>query len=168
VLEIGSGTGQHAVFFAEALSHLNWQPTDLSENLPGIALWNAEADLPNLAEPLALDVSEKPWPVAPTEAVFTANTLHIMSWPQVEELFSGLAGVLLPGGLFCCYGPFNYDGRYTSASNRQFDGWLMARDPNSLIRDLADLALLADKAGLTLESDHDMPANNRLLQWRKA
>lgn len=167
VLEIGSGTGQHAVFFADAMPWLQWQPTDRAENLPGIAAWRDDAALSNLRAPLELDVDAQPWPVASAGAVFSANTVHIMGWPSVERFFAGVGALLPPGGAFCLYGPFNYDGRFTSASNAQFDAWLRQRDPRSGIRDRAALERLADAAGMTLEADHAMPANNRTLVWRK-
>jgi len=165
ILEIGAGTGQHAVHFARALPHLNWQPTDQAEYLPGIYQWITEAGLPNLHPPLALDVLSEPWPVTQVAGVFSANTTHIMGWPAVEGLFRGIGRVLQPGGAFCLYGPFNYEGRYTSASNAEFDGWLKQRDPASGIRDFADLDRLARDCGLHLRQDYPMPVNNRTLVW---
>jgi cyclopropane fatty-acyl-phospholipid synthase-like methyltransferase len=167
VLEIGSGTGQHAVHFARHLPHLTWQPTDLAENHPSIRAWAAEAGLENLREPLVLDVSHRPWPVTCADAVFTANTAHIVSWPAVEAMFAGVGAVLPPGGRFCLYGPFSYGGRHTSASNVQFDAMLRARDPQSGVRDFEALAACAHEAGLVLRADHAMPANNRILVWEK-
>ena len=168
VLEIGSGTGQHAVHFGAALTSLRWQPTERAEHLPGIRLWLAEADLPNLLEPLELDVAMDPWPVARADHVFSANTTHIMHWPQVEHLFAGVGRVLVPGGRFCLYGPFNYDGHFTTDSNARFDAWLKERDPLSGLRDVADLDRLARSAGLVLKRDHPMPSNNRTLVWERA
>ena len=165
ILEIGAGTGQHAVHFARALPHLNWQPTDQAEYLPGIYQWITEAGLPNLHPPLALDVLSEPWPVTQVAGVFSANTTHIMGWPAVEGLFRGIGRVLQPGGAFCLYGPFNYEGRYTSASNAEFDVWLKQRDPASGIRDFADLDRLARDCGLHLRQDYPMPVNNRTLVW---
>ncbi|MFN2308592.1 MAG: DUF938 domain-containing protein [Gammaproteobacteria bacterium] len=167
VLEIGSGTGQHAVFFAAALPHLEWQTSDLAEHHPGIRAWIDSAGLTNLQPPLALDVARDPWPSAAYDGVFSANTVHIMGWAEVEALFAGIGQVLLPGGCFCLYGPFNYAGQYTSASNAQFDRWLRARDPRSGVRDFEDLNRLAETAGLRLVNDHTMPANNRTLVWHK-
>lgn len=167
VLEIGGGTGQHAVHFARTLPHLSWQSTDLADNLPGIRLWIAEANLPNLRAPLELDVCRDPWPVARTDGVFSANTAHIMAWTAVECLFRGVGRVLESGGVFCLYGPFNYNGRYTSASNAEFDRWLRARDPASGIRDFDDLNRLAEANGLRLLSDCPMPVNNRTLVWAR-
>lgn len=168
VLEIGSGTGQHAVYFARQLPHLVWQPTDIAAYLPGIRMWLEEADLPNLCTPLVLDVSCKPWPITRVDGVFSANTTHIMSWPQVQHLFAGIGEVLIAGGCFCLYGPFNYGGRYTSDSNARFDQMLKMRDPQSGIRDFADLNALAKEAGLVLVQDYPMPVNNRTLVWRKS
>ena len=167
VLEIGSGTGQHAVFFAPALPHLVWQPTELPDKLAMLTSMCRSHPSENLATPLPLDIDDDHWPTIQADAVFTANTLHIIHWPQVCRLFSR-AGALLPQqGIFCTYGPFNRDGRYTSASNAQFDKWLKNRDPGSGIRDIADLRQLAGKCGMALMHDFAMPANNRLLSWRR-
>ncbi len=167
VLEIGSGTGQHAVYFARRLPHLFWQPSELAENLPGIHAWLAEADLPNVAPPILLDIERQPWPEINADAVFSANTAHIVSWPQVEALLAGVGALLPTGGVFALYGPFNYDGRYTSDSNARFDQWLKARDPLSGVRDFESVDALARAAGLTLACDYTMPANNRTLVWHK-
>ncbi|MDX1607341.1 MAG: DUF938 domain-containing protein, partial [Candidatus Competibacterales bacterium] len=110
ILEIGSGTGQHAVHFARQLAHLTWQPSDLGENLPGIKIWLEEADLPNIRPPLELDVTQECWPVDRADGIYSANTAHIMSWQEVETMFRGVGRVLVPGGCFCLYGPFNYAG----------------------------------------------------------
>ena len=168
VLEIGSGTGQHAVYFSTHLPHLHWQPSDRGENLPGIRLWCAEAGLANLKAPLELDVTRQPWPAIEADAVFSANTAHIMAWPQVEAMMEGIGKLLPDGGVFLLYGPFNYNGRYTSDSNRRFDGWLKARDPLSGVRDFESLDELAGQAGMHLQDDIAMPANNRILCWRKS
>lgn len=167
VLEIGSGTGQHAVHFAAAMPWLQWQCSDRADNLPGIALWLDDAALANTPAPLQLDVAAGPWPAQTFDAVFSANTLHIMGWPEVQAFFDGVARVLAPGGLLVVYGPFNYDGRYTSDSNREFDAWLQARDPRSAIRDATAVDALAAVVGLVLEEDLAMPANNRCRVWRK-
>ncbi len=167
VLEIGSGTGQHAVFFASQLPHLEWIASDRDENLPGIQLWLDEAQLPNLHGPLQLDVNQPEWPVSQTEAIFSANTVHIMDWPSVENMFHGIARILAPQGYFCLYGPFNYHGAFSSDSNARFDAWLKARDPHSGIRDIADLNRLARAANLNLIEDCEMPVNNRVLVWQK-
>lgn len=167
VWEIGSGTGQHACYFAAELPHLTWQATDKAQNLAGIDAWLAEADLPNLPKSLPFDVNDETWPAANVRALFTANTLHIMTWPEVCRLFSGLQKTLDVQADVCIYGPFNYNGRYTSASNERFDYWLKVRDPGSGIRDQAAVVELADSAGLALIADHAMPANNRLLVFRK-
>lgn len=167
VLEIGSGTGQHAVFFASALPHLIWHPTELPDKLAILTRMCRSHPSENLAAPLPFDIDDDHWPTIQADAVFTANTLHIIHWPQVCRLFSR-AGALLPQqGIFCTYGPHNRDGRYTSVSNAQFDGWLKNRDPGSGIRDIADLQQLAEKCGMPLQHDFAMPANNRLLVWRK-
>jgi len=167
VLEIGSGTGQHAVYFARQLPHLFWQPSELAENLPGIHAWLAEAGLPNVAPPLLLDVERQPWPDSAADVVFSATTAHIISWSQVESLFAGIGALLPAGGVFALYGPFNYGGRFTSDSNARFDQWLKARDPLSGVRDFEAVDALALAAGMTLTRDYDMPANNRTLVWHK-
>ena len=167
ILEIGAGTGQHAVHFARALPHLDWQPTDQADYLPGIRQWIAEADLPNLRPPLELDTCCEPWPIAQAAGVFSANTTHIMHWPAVESLFRGVGRVLELGGAFCLYGPFNDDGRYTSASNAQFDALLKQRDPASGIRNFADLDRLAQDNRLRFQRDYPMPVNNRTLVWTR-
>lgn len=166
VLEIGSCTGQHAVHFAAALPHLTWQCSDLAEYLPGMQLWIDEAALPNLPPPLVLDV-DGPWPSGPFDAVFSANTAHIMSLAQVERLFAGVGRLLPPGAPFLLYGPFSYGGRHTSESNARFDASLRWHDPASGVRDLDALQGFAATAGLTLAEDLPMPVNNRTLVWRR-
>ncbi|KPV40464.1 methylase [Thiohalorhabdus denitrificans] len=167
ILEIGSGTGQHAVHFGRHLPHLTWQPTDVADNLPGIRAWLAEAGPPNVRAPLVLDLDAEPWPVGEADGVFSANTVHIVSWPQVEQMFAGVAGILGEGAAFCLYGPFAYGGEHTSDSNARFDAMLRQRDPASGIRDLRDLETLGRRVGLRLEADYAMPANNRTLVWRR-
>jgi cyclopropane fatty-acyl-phospholipid synthase-like methyltransferase len=165
VLEIGSGTGQHAVHFATAMPWLQWQCSDRVENLPGVAAWLDEAVLPNTPPAIALDV-DGPWPDTTFDAVFTANSLHIMGWTQVQAFFAGIAAVLEDGGLLVVYGPFNYGGAFTSDSNRAFEQWLKDRDPASGIRDFEAIDALARGIGLVLIEDNTMPANNRCLGWR--
>ena len=166
VLEVGSGTGQHAVYFAAALPWLTWQCADLLPQLPGIRQWLDEAGLPNTPPPLALDVCG-PWPTGPYDAVFSANILHIVGWPGVEAFFAGVGRVLDAAGMLVVYGPFNAGGTYTSESNRDFDAWLKARDPRSGIRDVEAVHALAAQAGLHTVYDVAMPANNRCLVWRR-
>jgi cyclopropane fatty-acyl-phospholipid synthase-like methyltransferase len=167
VLEIGSGTGQHAAYFAASLPHLVWQTSDLPQNHPSILAWQQEAALPNLLPPLALDVAGGAWPPGPYDAVFSANTCHIMAWQEVRAMFAGIGRVLQPGGVLAIYGPFNYAGQFTSASNAQFDAALKAQAPHMGIRDFEAVNRLAAEHGLTLIDDHPMPANNRLLLWRR-
>ncbi|AOX62521.1 MULTISPECIES: DUF938 domain-containing protein [Stenotrophomonas] len=177
VLEIGSGTGQHAESFAAALPHLQWQASDHPDHLPGIAERLDAAGLPNTPAPWPLQAVLSPAPGlgplppdAPLafDAVFSANTLHIMSWAHVQALFAGLPAVMAAGAVVCIYGPFNAHGEYSSDSNRQFDAWLKARDPASGIRDAEAVDALAAGAGLQLIEDVAMPANNRLRVWRRA
>ena len=166
-LEIGSGTGQHAVHFAAAMPWLQWQCSDRAESLPGIRMWLDEAGLANTPPPLPLDVARGPWPAARFDAVFSANTLHIMGWREVEAFFAGMAGVLADSATVVVYGPFKYAGAHTSDSNRDFDDWLKARDPRSGVRDFEALDALARAAGLRLVADVAMPANNRCLVWTR-
>lgn len=167
VLEIGSGTGQHAAYFAPELPHLSWQPSDVAENLPSVRAWREEAQAPKPLEPIELDV-DRPFPAVKVDAVFTANTLHIVSWPQVERMFAGIGGLLSAGGVLAIYGAFRYGGKYTAPSNAEFDAWLRGRDPKSGQRDVEAVIALAKQERLVLEEDNAMPANNRLLLFRKA
>jgi cyclopropane fatty-acyl-phospholipid synthase-like methyltransferase len=167
VLEIGSGTGQHAVHFAAHLPHLSWQPSEVAALLPALAERVRLEGSPNLRSPIALDVRATPWPHAEADAIFSANTLHIMGWNEVEDFFRGVGTALGPGGVLCVYGPFNYQGRYTSASNAQFDAWLKTRDPHSALRDFEAVNARAVAQQLLLTADHAMPANNRTLVWRR-
>lgn len=166
VLEVGSGTGQHAAHFAAAMPHLVWQCSDVPAHLPGIRLWLDEAALPNLPPPLALDVNQG-LASGRFDAVFTANTLHIMGWSEVQRLVEGLAAVLPENGLFTAYGPFNLYGRFTSDGNARFDAELRQADPRRGIRDLEAVDTLARAAGLQLLADEPMPANNRCVSWRR-
>jgi cyclopropane fatty-acyl-phospholipid synthase-like methyltransferase len=168
VLEIGSGTGQHAVFFSKEFPNLHWHASDREENHPGILAWLQEAKLENLYGPKLLDVNQADWPNQEYDAVFSANTAHIMNWHSVKNMFRGVGQILKPGGVFCLYGPFNYNGHYTSDSNARFDVWLKERDLESAIRDFEALCGLADENGMTLLADHEMPANNRILVWTKS
>ncbi len=167
VLEVGSGTGQHAVYFAARLPRLCWQPSDLPENLASIRAWVAEAALPNLLAPLELDLlaSADRWPAA--AAVACINTVHIVAWPGVENLLAGAGRVLSPGGVLYVYGAYRYATRALEASNENFDQWLKARDPVSGVRDFEAVNALAQKHGLELAGDRAMPGNNRSLWWKK-
>jgi SAM-dependent methyltransferase len=168
VVEVGAGTGQHAVHFAQNLPHLAWQPTDRAEYLAGLGARIAAEGSPNLATPLELDVLRDPWPAVTGDAVFSANTLHIMSWQAVEALFAGLPRILESGGVVAIYGPFKYGGQCTTASNAVFDAMLRERDPLSGLRDFEQVNALGAAVGLELQADHAMPANNQLLVWRDA
>ncbi len=167
VLEIASGTGQHAVHFGRAMPHLHWQTSELAANHAGIHAWLDEAALANVLPPVHLDVNESNWPVATVDAVFNANTAHIVSWPAVQSMFAGIGQVLAEGGVLALYGPFNYNGAFTSDSNARFEQWLKNRDPQSGIRDFEAICELAAQQGLQLQDDIAMPANNRLLVWRR-
>ncbi|MBQ0720624.1 MAG: DUF938 domain-containing protein [Gammaproteobacteria bacterium] len=168
VLEIGSGTGQHASYFAPRLPHLVWQTSDQAEYHPGINAWLDDACAANLRRPLLLNVDMPQWPLANVDAVFSANTCHIMAWVSVVNMFRHLAEVLSAGGTLAIYGPFNYGGQFTSPSNASFDQWLQQRGAQQGIRDFEAVNKLASEAGMSLLEDNAMPANNRLLVWRKA
>jgi SAM-dependent methyltransferase len=173
VLEIGSGTGQHAVHFATAMPWLRWQCSDHIDYMPGIRMWLDDAGLLNMPAPFALQavldprLGLAPLPPSRYDAVFSANTLHIMGWPEVQALFAGLPSVFAENALLAIYGPFNYSGAFTSDSNRDFDTSLKERDPRSGIRDYEAVNALAEGIGLDLIADIAMPANNRMLVWRR-
>lgn len=168
VLEIGSGTGQHAVHFAAYLTHLTWHPTEQLKYLPDLAARIKLEGSRNLRPPALLDVNQSVWPLRQADAIFTANTLHIMGWAEVQSMFRGLDALLSPEGILCVYGPFRYGGRFTSESNRDFDRMLQDRDPPSGLRDIDAVGALAERHGLRLRIDHDLPANNRLLEFARA
>jgi cyclopropane fatty-acyl-phospholipid synthase-like methyltransferase len=168
VLEIGSGTGQHAAYFGAALQHLTWQTSDLPHCYEGIAQWLAEAGLANMLQPAALDVRARAWPLPTFDAIFSANVVHIIAPSAVESMFDGIGRHLDPAGLLVLYGPFNYGGRYTAQSNADFDTWLRERDCASGIRDFEWVDSLARGCGLGLAEDIAMPANNRCLVWRRS
>jgi cyclopropane fatty-acyl-phospholipid synthase-like methyltransferase len=167
VLEIGSGTGQHAVYFARHLSHLTWQTSDRTENHPSILAWLATYEEKNLLPPFTLDVAQSQWPVQVFDAAFSANTCHIMAWSEVAQMFQGVSEVLSSNGIFIIYGPFNYDGQFTSSSNQAFDAALRLQAPHRGIRDIADMRQLALETHMHLTEDIAMPANNRLLIFSK-
>ncbi|MAE40648.1 DUF938 domain-containing protein [uncultured Psychrobacter sp.] len=171
VLEVGSGTGQHSVYFAPRLPHLQWQTSDVTDNHQVIQAWHDAYPASNLYAPLAFNLLTDSIPKTntgePYDAIFTANTLHIIAWPLVERLFE-LVGEALPlDGKLIVYGPFNENGRYTSASNQQFDSTLRQRDPNSGIRHKEDIIALAKQHNLELSCEYQMPANNQILVFQK-
>lgn len=170
VLEIGAGTGQHAVHFARHLPHLSWQPTEQFDNLAALAARIAVEGSSNLLAPFELDIGAAAWPTADesADAVYTANTLHIVSWPLVQAFFRGVGRVLRDEGRLIVYGPFRYGGQFTSHSNHAFDDMLRARDPASGIRDFESVDALAAAQGLQLVEDRAMPANNQTLVWRRS
>ncbi|WDD98901.1 DUF938 domain-containing protein [Thalassomonas actiniarum] len=168
VLELGSLSGQHALHFASGLPHLNWQPSDLAENVPALTENIRHSAIDNCLVPIALDVTVAgDWPEQQYDGIFTANTLHIMSWPSVVQMFDHLPKVCRPGTLLTIYGPFKYQGAYTSDSNASFQQWLQDRDPQSGIRDFEQVGRLARQQGFELISDIQMPANNQLISWQK-
>ncbi|MEH6447525.1 MAG: DUF938 domain-containing protein [Oleispira sp.] len=170
VLEIGSGTGQHAVFCAQALPHIKWQTSDLPQHHEGMLKWIEDAALDNVLPPLVLDV-DQPWPdfsVATISHVFTANTVHYIAWESVVNMFTKVSALLPEKGLFVIYGPVNVAGQYTSAGNAGLDEWLKTCvNPLAGIKDIADIEQLARYQGLALIDNLAMPANNRLLVIQK-
>ena len=167
VLEIGTGTAQHGEHFCRALPTIRWQCADLAEYHPGIRNRLAASNLPNLLLPIELESVTFDWSSIRADAVFSANTAHIMSWQAVEATFKGVSRVLPPGGLLIWYGPFNRGGEFTSASNARFDAQLRAGDHKMGIRDDAEMADAADRNGLIWIDDIAMPANNRILIYRQ-
>ena len=167
LLEVGSGTGQHAVYFGEKFNHLRWQTSDRTENHGAINQWLDDAKLDNVLPPLSLDVIQDPWPECMFDAVFSANTAHIMPWEAVEAMVTGIGQVLNTSGVFMLYGPFNYNGQFTSESNVRFEQWLKAQAKHQGIRDFEAVNQLAGNAGLQLLNDFSMPANNRIVVWQK-
>ena len=165
VLEIGSGTGQHAIFFAEKMPHLIWYTSDRQDYISGINCWLEDTKVSNVVAPVELDVNNSIWPLQKMDAVFTANTVHIMSQDEVEHLIKGSSVVIKPGGHLLIYGPFNYNGNYTSESNEKFDQWLKSRDVLSCIKAFEAVRELALENGLLLKKDYAMPANNRILHF---
>jgi hypothetical protein len=168
VLEIASGTGQHAVYFGRALPHLLWQTSELAKKHEGILAWLDEEKLTNVLPPLIIDVNDAQWPVEIVDTVFNANTVHIISWEEVRRMFAGIARVLSVSGILCLYGPFNYEGKFTSESNARFDTWLKSQNKNSGVRDFEAINQLAETHGLYLLRDVTMPCNNRILIWQRA
>ncbi len=167
LLEIGAGTGQHAVYFAPRFPGLQWQTSDRAVELPGLTARLAREGSPNLLPPLELDVLQDRWPEHVYAAAYAANTAHIMAWPAVCAMFSGIGRVLAAGAPFCLYGPFNRDGAFTAPSNEEFDRQLRARDPHMGLRDVAALETLAEGHQMMLERSIEMPTNNQLLVFRR-
>lgn len=166
VLEVASGTGQHAVYFAEKLPRLHWTCSDLEENHAGIRMWLEQAGRDNIAGPLLLDAGED-WPTLCFDAVFCANAIHIMSWAAVQGMIRNIGRILPAGGKLCLYGPFMYAGRHTAESNAHFDGCLKDHDPLSGVRDVSELKVLMRQQNMELVRDYGMPVNNRILIWEK-
>lgn len=167
LLEIGSGTGQHSAYFPNHLPHIQWQPSDVRANLKGIQRWCEETPAVNRSSPIELDVTSLPYNIQPADYLFSANTLHIMSWTTVTEFFSRIPTLLKTGGYAFFYGPFKYQGNFTSTSNAQFDAWLKQQDSEQGIRDFEAIKELTNLAGLEFVTDISMPANNQVLIWKK-
>jgi len=167
ILEIGSGTGQHAIYFGKHLPHITWQTSDVSAHHTGIQHWLNDANLPNVLPPLELDVQFSTWPIDEVDGVFAANVAHIMAWPEVEKMLMGIAKILKPHSLFCLYGPFKYNSKFTSESNARFDQMLRDQQQHMGIRNIEEITGILSKIGLHLIEDNAMPANNQLLVWQK-
>jgi cyclopropane fatty-acyl-phospholipid synthase-like methyltransferase len=168
VLELAGGTGQHAVHFASHLPHLHWQSSDIPSNVASLNLRINEAKLDNLPPAIAIDVNQPDWGCGQPTAIFSANSLHIMSSDSVESFFKGIGENLQTAGTLLVYGPFKYAGEFTTESNASFNDWLKDRDPLSGIRDFEWVNELAATVGLSLIEDNAMPANNQLLVWKKS
>ena len=167
VLEIGSGTGQHAVYFAEKMPNLKWYTSDCKSYLEGINMWLLDAGLSNVQMPFELDVSSSEWPDMDVDAIFTANSIHIMNQQDMVNFMAGVGHLLGEQGHLLIYGPFNYKGTYTSKSNESFDQWLKGRDSSSGIKHFEEMESQANINGMRLVSDFEMPANNRILHFVK-
>ncbi|MAD46662.1 MAG: methylase [Oceanospirillaceae bacterium] len=167
VLELGSGTGQHAAFMTPRLPRLRWQPSELAENIPAINAWREHIGRENFLPPLILDIAQDLWPVKQVDAVFSANLVHFVGWDKVRAMMAGIGRVLKPAGRAIFYGPYNYHGEFTSEGNRQLDEWLKSRDPSSGIKDFEQIQMTARKEKLRLLKDIAMPANNRILILQK-
>lgn len=167
LLEVGSGTGQHAVFLAPHFPQLEWHPTDLSTQLPGMNIWFNEARVPNIQKPVRLDVSKDDFPKVKFDVVFTANTFHIMHWKDCKSFMKLLGNRLREDSRAIFYGPFKYNGEFTSASNAEFDSQLKGTDPLSGIRAFEDVNNNMIKNGFELIHDYEMPANNRMLVYNR-
>jgi len=167
LLEVGTGTGQHAVHMAPHFPWLDWYPTDMSDKIAGMSLWFSEAKIPNIQKPVRLDVSSDDFPKLKFDVVFTANTLHIMSWKSCKSFFKLLGNRLREGSRAVFYGPFKYNGEHTSESNAKFDDWLKEQNPESGVRNFDDIARAMEKNGFYLVEDIQMPANNRTLVFQR-
>ena len=168
VLEIGSGTGQHACFFAGEMSQIVWQPTELPGELTQIRRWMADENSENILNPVEFDVTQADWPFRDFDLAYTCNTLHIMSGPAVQCLFDGVAGVLGNSGCLCAYGPFSFNGEHTAASNAEFDAMLRTGNPDQGVRDMVWLNELAEASGLQPANCTAMPSNNFFAVWERA
>jgi cyclopropane fatty-acyl-phospholipid synthase-like methyltransferase len=167
ILEIGSGTGQHARYFADNLPNIVWQTSDVQENHLGIEAWIRNSQYNNILSPLPLNVNHTHfWPTDSFDTIFTANTMHIMSWPEVQLMFKLIAACLNDNGTFFSYGPYNQNGDFTSPSNKEFDSYLRSRNPNMGLRDLGDVEDAANQNQIALKHVHAMPANNMLLVFQ--
>ncbi len=167
VLEIGSGTGQHAIYFAEKMPHLTWHPSDCRAYLDGINSWVVDAGLNNVKPPFELNVSTSQWPEIDVGAIFTANSIHIMHQQDVVNFIREAGCLLKQHDRLVIYGPFNYNGLYTSDSNERFDQWLKQQDPLSGIKHFEEINSLAEENKMRLVTDYEMPANNRILYFEK-
>ncbi len=169
VLEIASGTGEHAVYFAERFPTLDWQPSDIHPDaLTSIAAWRETAALPNLREPLRVDAASPDWPIDSADAVLSINMVHISPWTSALGLLDGAARLLSAGSPLILYGPWLKDGLETAPSNLEFDADLRRRDPAWGLRHVDDFAAAAEPRGFALAQVRPMPANNLMMLWRKS
>lgn len=166
VLEVGSGTGQHAIHMAAALKGIRWQPTDCLEVLPNLIKNISTYGTSNVLTPTNLDLSLNQWPAEKVDCVYSANVIHIVSKALGENLIRGAGRVLKEGGLLALYGPFKYRGEFTTSSNADFDNWLKARNPESGVRDFEWVFELAKDSGFSFAEDRSMPANNQFVAFR--
>jgi SAM-dependent methyltransferase len=168
VLEIASGTGQHAAHFAAALPEIDWQPSDTTpEARASVEAWRVHTALPNLRAPLDLDVMREPWPIVAADAVVCINMIHIAPWAAAQALMAGAGRVLGAGGVLYLYGPYRRNGAHTAESNDMFDRQLKSRNPEWGVRDMEAVADLAAQQGFVLSEVVEMPANNFSVVFRK-
>lgn len=167
IVEIGSGTGQHATFFAKELPQVQWTPTEVYHNLPHLNKVVQESGIKNLTPPFKMKVGDDDFPIRTYDVIFTANTFHIMPWKDCKTFIKLMGHRLEEGGLAIIYGPFNYDGQFISKSNEEFNTWLKERDPESGIRNFEDVHNAMEKNGFELVDDYEMPANNSTLVYRR-
>ncbi len=167
LVEMGAGTGQHAIYMAPHFPELEWYLLDQKDRHEGIKTWLHDFPRANVKGPIEYSIGENDWPISDCDVVFTSNTLHIVSWEKDLQFFDDLTNALSSGGLFMAYGAFNYNGDFSSESNKKFEEWLKERDPASGIKDFEKVKAELEKRDFELVKDHEMPSNNRLLVFKK-